>query len=93
MKNLTSIVSIVVLSNFPNFALAGADCKEYPKAEWMSVLDLQKRIVNDYGFTIKRFKIDDECYEIYGWEIDGSGKEQNREGYCDAKAGDIVKKK
>jgi hypothetical protein len=59
----------------------------------MSVLDLQKRIVNEYGFSIAKFKVDDECYEIYGWETDENGKEQKIEVYFDAKTGDIVKKK
>ncbi|MBT6264381.1 MAG: PepSY domain-containing protein, partial [Halieaceae bacterium] len=48
--------------------LAGADCAEYAESERMSVLDLQKKIVNEYGFAIKKFKVDDNCYEIYGWE-------------------------
>ena len=51
------------------------------------------RIVNEYGFSIAKFKVDDECYEIYGWETDENGKEQKIEVYFDAKTGDIVKKK
>jgi hypothetical protein len=47
-------------------ALAGADCPANPKEKWMSELDMQKKIVNDYGFVIYKFKVDDECYEIYG---------------------------
>ena len=74
------------------FALAGADCPKYPESEWMSVLDLQKKIVNEYGFAIKTFKVDDECYEIYGWELDKSGVQHKVEVYFDAKTGSIVKK-
>lgn len=85
--------AIVAVSLLPSVAFAGADCNEYPKSEWMSVLDLQKRIVNEYGFSIAKFKVDDECYEIYGWETDENGKEQKVEVYFDAKTGDIVKKK
>jgi hypothetical protein len=86
-------VFFAALSTLPSVVFAGADCTEHPKSEWMSVLDLQKRIVNEYGFSIAKFKVDDECYEIYGWETDENGKEQKIEVYFDAKTGDIVKKK
>ena len=76
----------------PTHAMAAADCPEYPRDQWMSVMDLQKKIINEYGFTIKLFKVDDECYEIYGWETNAEGEEQKIEVYFDAKTGDIVKK-
>ena len=38
------------------------------------------------------FKVDDNCYEIYGWETDASGEEQRIEVYFDMATGDIVKK-
>ena len=47
-------------------AFAGADCKEYPKDKQMSELDMQKKVVNEYGFVIDKFKKDDNCYEVYG---------------------------
>lgn len=47
-------------------ALAGPDCTDEPRDQWMSELDMQKMIVNDMGYTIYKFKIDDTCYEIYG---------------------------
>ena len=73
-------------------ALAGADCAEYSESERMSVFDLQKKIVNEYGFAIKKFKVDDNCYEIYGWEALASGEEQRVEVYFDMATGAIVKK-
>ena len=88
MKKLLAALPFVL----PGLAFAAADCNEYPKDEWMSVFDLQKKIVNEYGFAIARFKVDDECYEIYGWELDESGEEHKVEVYFDAKTGDIVKK-
>jgi hypothetical protein len=77
----------------PTLALAAADCPEYPDSDWMSVFDLQKMIVNEYGFAIKKFKIDGDCYEIYGWERGDDGEERRIEVYFDAKTGAIVKKK
>ena len=74
-------------------AVAGADCNDHPKSEWMSYLDMQKKIVNDYGFSIKKFKVDGDCYEIYGWEPSAKGDELVRiEVYFDPKTGDIIKK-
>lgn len=73
-------------------AMAGADCREHPTEARMSVLELQQKIVNEYGFAIKMFKVDDNCYEIYGWETDASGEEQRIEVYFDMATGDIVKK-
>ncbi len=90
MKKLI-IASVATL--FAPFALAGADCTAYPKSEWMSEFDLQKKIINEYGFAISRFKVDDECYEIYGWEKGANGEKVKIEVYFDAKTGAIVKKK
>lgn len=48
-------------------AFAGPDCTEEPQDKWMSEMDMQKKIVNDYGFTINMFKVTSgNCYEIYG---------------------------
>ena len=74
-------------------ALAGADCAEYAENERMRALDLQKKIVNEYGFVIWRWKVDGNCYEIYGKETLASGVEQRVEVYFDMATGEIVKKK
>lgn len=75
-------------------AMAAADCKDHPESEWMQVLDMQKKIVNEYGFAIKKFKIDGNCYEIYGWGQSDKGNELVKiEVYFDPKTGEIVKKK
>ncbi len=89
MKPLLALIPCVL---FSSVALAGADCPKYPQEEWMNVLDLQKKIVNEYGFIIKQFKIDDECYEIYGWERGEDGKLRKIEVYFDARSGAIVEK-
>lgn len=73
---------------FAQGALAGADCPAAPKDQWLSELDMQKKIVNEYGFSIDKFKIDDNCYEIYG-KSDG-GK---IEVYFNPVDGAIVKQK
>ncbi|WP_370979437.1 PepSY domain-containing protein [Agaribacterium sp. ZY112] len=91
MKKLTTLLALSLTSSF---AFAGADCPEAEPDTWLSKLDMQKKIVNDYGFSIKRFLIDGNCYEIYGWETDSESKEEKRiEVYFNPVNGDIVKKK
>ena len=59
MKKIIALSSAIVVTTLSSLSHAGADCTEYPKSQWMSVLDLQKRIINEYGFSIKNFKVDD----------------------------------
>lgn len=85
-------ILIAILFLGSTAVMAGADCREHPPEARLSVLELQQKIVNEYGFAIKMFKVDDNCYEIYGWETDASGQEQRIEVYFDMATGDIVKK-
>ena len=89
---MKSVLSGVLLVLTVGTAWAGADCQEHPESEWMTPLEIQKRIVNEYGFSIKLFKVDGDCYEIYGWETDAEGNEVKIEVYFDTRTGDIVKK-
>jgi len=70
----------------PVAAWAKADCKAYPKAEWMKEADAKARIESQ-GYTIKKFKVDGNCYEIYGRNKDG----KKVEIYFDAKTLEPVK--
>ncbi len=75
-------------------AFAGADCTEHPESEQLHVLDMQKKIVNEYGFAIKKFQRSGDCYEIYGWGLNEDKTEFVRlEVYFDTKTGAIVKLK
>jgi hypothetical protein len=70
----------------PATVWAKADCKANPKAEWMSEADAKSRLVAQ-GYKIEKFKIDGNCYEIYG--TDKGGKKV--EIYFDTKSLDVVK--
>jgi hypothetical protein len=75
-------------------ANAGANCPKIPEDQWMHVLDLQKKIVNEYGFAIKKFQTSGNCYEIYGWGRSEDGKRFEKiEVYFHPGTGEIVKKK
>lgn len=84
----------LIFAGTAQLSFAGADCPKYPKSSWLSEFEMQKKIVNEYGFAIKKFLIDDNCYEIYGWEKSADAKDGKRriEVYFDPKTGDIVKK-
>lgn len=80
---LMTLLSVVFL---PNVALAAANCKAYPKAEWASEETLKQALL-DEGYKIKKFKIDGDCYEIYGRNKEG----KKVEIYFDMKTLAIVK--
>jgi hypothetical protein len=68
-------------------AFAGAPCTKHPKSEWLSEGEMKAQIENA-GYQIKKFKVDGDCYEIYG--SDSNGKKV--EIYFDTKSGEVVKK-
>lgn len=94
----TNLITLTAIAAFSlnTAAVAGADCPEAPKSEWLSELDMQKKIINNYGFTIHKFKVDDNCYEIYGMAPESDAedaKSVKAEIYFNPVNGEIVKKK
>ncbi|MEO7727001.1 MAG: PepSY domain-containing protein [Burkholderiales bacterium] len=79
-------VLILFLTMSTGAAFAAAKCPKYEKNEWMSQADAKAKI-EAQGYKIDKFKIDGNCYEIYGTNKDG----KKAEVYFDAKTLDIVK--
>ena len=80
----------ISLATLSTLAWAGADCKKHDKKDWIPEADMKKKI-QDMGYEIKKFKIDGNCYEIYGYE--GKDKDKKKvEIYFDTKTAEIVKK-
>lgn len=67
-------------------AFAKANCKAYPKSEWMKEADAKSKI-EAQGYTISKFKVDGNCYEIYGKNKEG----KKVEIYFDTKTLEPVK--
>ncbi|ODR99292.1 hypothetical protein AUC68_04670 [Methyloceanibacter methanicus] len=67
------------------FAAAGEGCN-VPKSEWQPEPALRQKLKAE-GWKIKRVKIDDGCYEVYGFD----GKGQRAETYFDPKTFEVVK--
>lgn len=86
MKQAVRVASIVALAAFSSVAFAKADCKAYPKAEWMKADDAKAKI-EAQGYTIAKFKVDGNCYEIYGKNKEG----KKVEIYYDTKTLEPVK--
>ena len=82
MKN--TIALLLFLASAPAFA--GANCTKHPKAEWLPEADAKAKI-ESMGYTIRKFKVDGNCYEIYGENKEG----KKVEIYFDAKTLEPVK--
>ena len=82
MKRLLPTVLLIASTG----AFAGANCPKYPKSEWLSEADARAKI-EAQGYKIRKFKIDGNCYEIYGETKDG----RKAEVYFDVKTLAIVK--
>ena len=67
-------------------AFAGANCPKHPKSEWMSQADAKAKI-EAQGYKIRKFKVDGNCYEIYGTNKEG----KKAEVYFDTKTLAVVK--
>src|SRR5207248_1926789 len=82
MKSTLMLVMVIMSGT----ALAGANCPKNAKNEWMSEADAKAKIAAQ-GYTIKKFKVDGNCYEIYGTNKDG----KKAEVYFDTKTLNVVK--
>ncbi len=80
------IAAFAIAGLLSSAAFAGANCTKHPKSEWMPEADAKAKIA-DQGYNIKKFKVDGNCYEIYGTTKDG----KKAEIYFDTKTLDIVK--
>jgi hypothetical protein len=55
----------------PAFATGACPIKDAgPKAEWQDQALLEKKLVAA-GWQVRRIKVDDQCYEVYGVDKDG----------------------
>jgi hypothetical protein len=85
MQPLT-LVLLAAAGSLSTPAFAKADCKAHPKAEWMKEDDAKAKLLAQ-GYTIRKFKVDGNCYEIYGYDKNG----KKVEIYYDVKTLEPVK--
>jgi hypothetical protein len=59
---------LLLLPLFSAAVLAGPQCTQTDKSQWLSEADAQQQI-KAMGYEIKKFKVTKtNCYEIYGWD-------------------------
>lgn len=56
-------------------AMAKKECTNEPKEKWMKVEDFKKKVTEEMGYTISKFKTPGTCYEIYGKDKEGKSVE------------------
>ncbi|WP_269532297.1 PepSY domain-containing protein [Chitinimonas sp. BJYL2] len=59
-----------LLTTFSAAALASPVCTSEPKDRWQAPEQFQQKLKAD-GYQIKKFKVLDHCYEIYGHDKAG----------------------
>ena len=86
MKRL--FLSAAHLATFRIGTAAAEDMCNVPQAEWQPKEVLQQKLEAE-GWTIKKVKIDEGCYEVYGTDATGA----RMESYFDPKTFVVVKSK
>ena len=86
MNRFAVVAAACLVAAAPSAAFASANCAANPKAEWMSEADAKAKLMAQ-GYKIDKFKIDGNCYEIYGSNKDG----KKVEIYFDTKTLAVVK--
>jgi hypothetical protein len=86
----TTVMSAAIATAFAATLAAGAaqasDKCATPQAEWQPKEALQQKLEGD-GWKIKKIKVDDGCYEVYGTDAQG----KRMEIYFDPKSFAVVK--
>jgi hypothetical protein len=80
------VLALSLALGFSGAAFAKADCTAHPKSEWMKESDAKAQL-EAQGYKIRKFKVDGNCYEIYGHDKNG----KKVEIYYDTKTLAVVK--
>ncbi|KXU95695.1 hypothetical protein CR51_24765 [Caballeronia megalochromosomata] len=80
------ILALSLALGFSGAAFAKADCTAHPKSEWMKESDAKAQL-EAQGYKIRKFKVDGNCYEVYGHDKNG----KKVEIYYDTKTLAVVK--
>lgn len=88
MKTLATLLLAGTATLLPVGAMAGPKCTDAPREKWIPAEQMKARILKD-GYTIDKFKVSGQCYEIYGQDKAG----RDVEIYFDPTNGRIVKQR
>jgi hypothetical protein len=74
MKPILTLTSLV-LCMAAGSAYAHGDFKcDVPKAEWKPQMELQRKLTGE-GWRVRQVKVDNGCYEVYGFDEKGNRME------------------
>ena len=68
--SIIKVVAITAISVLSLSAFASRECTNEPRNKWMAQNDVKAKLENQ-GYTVKRVKSDDSCYEVYAQTKDG----------------------
>ena len=84
MKRTAFAVTVIGLGLFAGAAAASDRCN-VPMSEWQPRETLQQKLETQ-GWTVKRIKVEDGCYEVYAQDREG----KRLEAYFDPKTLETV---
>ena len=88
----SKVISTVLAAAFATTLGAGAalasDRCNTPQGEWQPQQALQQKLEGE-GWKVKKIKVEDGCYEVYGTDTKGN----RMESYYDPKTFTVVKSK
>jgi hypothetical protein len=64
------LCGVLLLAGVPTHA--DDRCASGPKHQWKSKTALEHKLVAQ-GWKLRRIRVDDGCYEAYGWDAKGRG--------------------
>ena len=79
-----ALLTTLALAPMLAFAHGDVECK-VPSAEWRPKGELAAKLEKE-GWTIRKLKVDNGCYEVYGFD----GKGAKRESYFNPKTLEVV---
>ncbi|MEO3427290.1 PepSY domain-containing protein [Pelagibius sp. CAU 1746] len=89
MKSMViSAALAAAVATLASGAAVASDKCSVPKADWQPQEALQQKLEGE-GWKVKKVKVDDGCYEVYGTDAEG----KRMEVYFDPKTFAVVKTK
>lgn len=85
---ISAALASALAATLASGAAFASDKCSVPKAEWLPQQALQQKLEGE-GWQVKKLKVDDGCYEVYGFDAEG----KRREVYFDPKTFAVVKSK
>ncbi len=74
MKTANILTAVMLSSVATGPALADIDTCYVPISEWQP-RSVVKTFAEEQGWKVRRIKVDDGCYEIFGWDSEGQSIE------------------